>query len=65
MNEKIETATREWSDFWVESVENGYVVTTTNDVSGEARTYVFGSRIELASWIASEMPRSAWEKTLG
>ena len=50
MNEKIETATREWSDFWVESVENGYVVTMNRAHSSHWTEVVDGIDHVLRGW---------------
>ena len=64
MNEKNETATRE-VNIGIISAANGFIVDVwERGLAANPTRYVFGSRIELASWVASEMPKAKWE-TLG
>ena len=60
MNEQEQDAVK-WS-MSLRVVNNGFVVDVWH--GDDRETYVFGSRIELASWVASEMPKAKWE-TLG
>lgn len=64
MSEENETATRKMS-VSIMSAANGFIVDVwENGLEVQPTRYVFGSRIELASWVASEMPKAKWE-TLG
>lgn len=64
MSEKNETATRATVQVTIQSVGNGYVLDVWNDGYGmPSERLVFGSRVQLASWVASEMPKAKWEES--
>ncbi len=63
MSEKNETTPRAAVQVTIQSVENGYVVDVWNNgYSMPSERLVFGSRVQLASWVASEMPKAKWEE---
>lgn len=63
MSEKNETATR-GVNVSIMSAANGFIVDVwEGGLAVHPTRYVFGSRVQLASWVASEMPKAKWEES--
>ncbi len=63
MSEKNETSTR-GVNVSIMSAANGFIVDAwESGLAVHPTRYVFGSRVQLSSWVASEMPKAKWAES--